>query len=229
MEDGTIPACAGQSSVVARANNRGGDHPRVCGAKQITLSAYIKKKGPSPRVRGKGLSNSVAIFSSGTIPACAGQSFCTPAFGTHYWDHPRVCGAKQITLSAYIKKKGPSPRVRGKEDITSRRARTPGPSPRVRGKAFSHRQSLHYRGTIPACAGQRSKSVAHRLLSRDHPRVCGAKPVIRVTDNYILGPSPRVRGKGLVGTSHNDELGTIPACAGQRLPDLLFYNPRRWF
>ena len=71
---GTIPACAGQSNSMNRAAMRGGDHPRVCGAKLWSPKGAPEVEGPSPRVRGKELPNPLGIVPIGTIPACAGQS-----------------------------------------------------------------------------------------------------------------------------------------------------------
>ena len=90
----------------------------------------------------------------GTIPACAGQTCRCPRCASGTRDHPRVCGADcpgRIVLHA---RKGPSPRVRGRLDN-----RVPG-----------HREQ----GTIPACAGQTSRSGCRPWTDWDHPRVCGA-------------------------------------------------------
>ena len=73
---GTIPACAGQSNSMNRAAMRGGDHPRVCGAKLWSPKGAPEVEGPSPRVRGKALEKTSSVATKR--------------------DHPRVCGAKAI-------------------------------------------------------------------------------------------------------------------------------------
>ena len=152
--------------------------------------------GPSPRVRGKDWTKSIPTHNSGTIPACAGQSHTCCSRRCRPRDHPRVCGAKIITrLAAELPQ---------------------GPSPRVRGKATKAICSAVAAGTIPACAGQSPVGIFAGTALGDHPRVCGAKSSSLRSNLMTWGPSPRVRGKGIVWLSRCPKNGTIPACAGQR-------------
>jgi len=59
---GTIPACAGETSISRLAAPPNMDHPRVCGG-----------DGPP-------------------IPTCAGETAGYPPEYLQEWDHPRVCG-----------------------------------------------------------------------------------------------------------------------------------------
>ena len=50
---GLIPACAGKTSLVTGAGDRGGAHPRVCGENLGEMFRSCSRLGSSPRVRGK--------------------------------------------------------------------------------------------------------------------------------------------------------------------------------
>ena len=88
--------------------------------------------------------------------------------------------------------------------------------PRVRGKAVAIFRQLHHGRITPACAG---KSHPHRSAQdrpRDHPRVCGEKPLQSSVNCTMEGSPPRMRGKGISrhGVTHNR--GITPAYAGKR-------------
>ena len=70
-----------------------------------------------------------------------------------------------------------------------------GSPPRMRGKGTQFLSNLRCVGITPACAG---KSLVRELLlivSRDHPRVCGEKPMPHSFVNHSTGSPPRMRGK----------------------------------
>ena len=90
-----------------------------------------------------------------------------------------------------------------------------GPSPRVRGKEQICQRYFPRTGTIPACAGQSPFPGWCGLVPSDHPRVCGAKKLGILIRPRWWGPSPRVRGKGASKRHSRSNRGTIPACAGQ--------------
>lgn len=50
---GITPACAGKSRIRPRTAAAFGDHPRVCGEKQVKVVEYHNKRGSPPRMRGK--------------------------------------------------------------------------------------------------------------------------------------------------------------------------------
>ena len=88
-----IPACAGNSEIMAWAKCHAPVHPRVCGElmpSRISRSYWI---GSSPRVRG----THVLTFSK-TIPESV---------------HPRVCGELTGLVNKLADNYGSSPRVRG--------------------------------------------------------------------------------------------------------------------
>ncbi len=221
---GTIPACAGSSSAAARSIVLPRDHPRVRGA---------GRDAPHPPARG------------GTIPACAGSSRQPTGTGRRGRDHPRVRGEQSAPVTSINQCKGPSPRARGAADGASGRPRDHvdhprvrgeqdvwggreqsrwGPSPRARGAARSAAARDDAPGTIPACAGSRDGEPEPAVGLWDHPRVRGEQWSRAEHPCGDLGPSPRARG-AVSGLAWAERIrGTIPACAGSRLPDLRVYQ-----
>src|SRR5690606_32800532 len=126
----------------------GRDHPRVRGEHLSHAAELLNERGPSPRARGahaqlKALGNGV-----GTIPACAGSTPRTRASVRPEGDHPRVRGEHVISENPDLFAGGPSPRARG------------APAPAQTAEVAA--------GTIPACAGSTSVSLATASSGRDH-------------------------------------------------------------
>ena len=146
-------------------------------------------------MRGKDNQKPQRKWSKGITPACAGKSHCFTSCIVLYWDHPRVCGEKDLCISTSHLLKGSPPRVRGKE---VRRAKHNG-----------------FGGITPACAGKRFSLSRRTAPDRDHPRVCGEKIIIVLTVRCILGSPPRVRGKVVMYRLVLHGFGITPACAGK--------------
>ena len=151
-----------------------------------------------PRVRGKVHPAHHAEQGDGITPAYAGKSRCNLPSTAPWKDHPRVCGEKPRIFFMSIRSAGSPPRMRGKG------------------------QPLYIvvseSGITPACAG---KSLVRELLlivSRDHPRVCGEKPMPHSFVNHSTGSPPRMRGKAEDTRSAGRTAGITPACAGKRRP-----------
>ena len=147
-----------------------------------------------------------AMFSAGSIPACAGEpgkGYCSTHLHRVY---PRVCGGTGIEAFATWMAQGLSPRVRGNRD---------------RGVRY-----LDGAGSIPACAGEPAYLSATRQFHRVYPRVCGGTRRMsyqRVNEN---GLSPRVRGNLSASTYDRAHTGSIPACAGE--PKCQHIRPRTY-
>ena len=77
-------------------------------------------------------------------------------------------------------------------------------------------------GLIPACAGKTLSAVVTVGQRWAHPRVCGENPDVELPFIYMLGSSPRVRGKPVRVLHADGGRGLIPACAGKTLNDLEF-------
>ena len=70
-------------------------------------------------------------------------------------------------------------------------------------------------GITPACAGRTSSSLAHFLLWRDHPRVCGKNKSTNTTKKKKRGSPPRVREEPYMAACTKSRSRITPACAGR--------------
>ena len=94
-----------------------------------------------------------------------------------------------------------------------------GLSPRVRGSPGQERIGRRPSGSIPACAGEPSAGARVPIRSRVYPRVCGGAHSTPRHRKPVRGLSPRVRGSHHPLHAHPEAVGSIPACAGEPLPD----------
>ena len=153
---GITPAYAGKSLWCAQGQAQERDHPRVCEEKNFLLLMTSRRSGSPPRVRGKGHVCHCSLVCCRITPACAGKSLLrvvgqcyepgiTPARAgkrtsdaagiAFWWDHPRVCGEKEVVVFPDFPGQGSPPRMRGKGTRP----------PFLRNGA----------GITPACAGKR--------------------------------------------------------------------------
>ena len=194
---GITPACAGKSLVRFKNGQITRDHPRVCGEKWLNFSRCSFIMGSPPRVRGKGFCSSALTSFFGITPACAGKRVSPLSRNRGHGDHPRVCGEKLAMLDEIYHAMGSPPRVRGK-----------GPPQLLR---------CGVKGITPACAGKSLTIQKMTTRSRDHPRVCGEKPVAMHSWTTTRGSPPRVRGKEINHFAQNCAKRITPACAGKRI------------
>ena len=171
------------------------DHPRVCGEKLTFPLQSAHRLGSPPRVRGKVNTQFAELKEQGITPACAGKSWTGSRASRIVWDHPRVCGEKQYPGFSGKSLMGSPPRVRGK-----------GPFRQGRG---------WLQGITPACAGKSRRRKSGSAQKRDHPRVCGEKPLVADAIKGYAGSPPRVRGKELNDVFKIIHHGITPACAGK--------------
>ena len=204
---GSIPACAGEPRIRRRRRARCRVYPRVCGG---TAGAEVRPssaRGLSPRVRGNHVGVEADADLDGSIPACAGEppAARTPPSAARVY--PRVCGGTGV--------------------VGARRSRPRGLSPRVRGNRAGDPAPRRGRGSIPACAGEPAASRSSRRRDRVYPRVCGGTWLGWRGGDCAEGLSPRVRGNRARAGSRAEQIGSIPACAGEpRLPMPLNSRPR---
>ena len=109
------PACAGKSVLFNIYQVIAEDHPRVCGEKARTLIVQDEPQGSPPRVRGKAALWRVSRPLFRITPACAGKSAKAERTSRCSWDHPRVCGEKDLVSRQLHFSTGSPPRVRGKD------------------------------------------------------------------------------------------------------------------
>ena len=195
LRRGSIPACAGKPRSHRHQGYRVRVHPRVCGEARVGRVVQQPLDGPSPRVRGSRSCQPRDRVSPRSIPACAGKPRTSRTRNHRCRVHPRVCGEAVDQLLKLELDRGPSPRVRGSQDGSSK------PS--------------YSEGSIPACAGKPTRGGRSRSGPGVHPRVCGEARKISAEEARGEGPSPRVRGSRLDHQHLLRFLGSIPACAGK--------------
>ena len=111
---GITPAYAGKSSLECFAHACHGDHPRVCGEKQVFFAFFVFGPGSPPRMRGKVVSTPASSTALRITPAYAGKSILPSATRWPRKDHPRVCGEKNCSEKSWATSQGSPPRMRGK-------------------------------------------------------------------------------------------------------------------
>ncbi len=198
---GTIPAGAGSSDGLVAGAAVARDHPRGCGEQASSGTCPKVGSGPSPRVRGAARRTGPRPVAAGTIPAGAGSRPARWARRRTPRDHPRGCGEQARRRSG------------GQGNA--------GPSPRVRGAVKSRTEDAALAGTIPAGAGSSSAVHPPPAPRGDHPRGCGEQRTVRTATALPPGPSPRVRGAGILRRRRRPRGGTIPAGAGSSFAVLL--------
>ncbi len=138
IEDGarSIPACAGEPTPDLVGDLWGQVYPRVCGGTGTNRYTCKEPNGLSPRVRGNRPRFGKQYSKIGSIPACAGEPIGGCMSAREPSVYPRVCG--------------------GTEQGNPTRNTCGGLSPRVRGNLCEAKHMIERRGSIPACAGERS-------------------------------------------------------------------------
>ena len=152
-------------------------------------------------MRGKGGHSDKGQGCCRITPAYAGKRVSIPLYRRSRKDHPRLCGEKLSGKFVIICLTGSPPPMRGKE----------------------YNDTLFdacYRIT-PAYAGKRlDRSPAHSQ-TRDHPRLCGEKPVTTSQTILILGSPPPMRGKEKRRIRIHRCVRITPAYAGKSLRSFL--------
>ena len=194
VQTGIIPAYAGNTADHAHDARHHGDHPRVCGEHTGGTYSWRRSLGSSPRMRGTRLDGYRANTGIGIIPAYAGNTSVPSPIVRDWRDHPRVCG-EHVSSS-------PQRRI------------PPGSSPRMRGTPRGECDRCHFRGIIPAYAGNTSTCTSRGVMRGDHPRACGEHPFRRCKSVTLTGSSPRMRGTQKRRGMLRRQDGIIPAYAG---------------
>ena len=115
---GSIPARAGETTVLTMARPKARVHPRACGGNPNVSGRAQSSHGPSPRVRGKHHGpKRPSQHPHGPSPRVRGKRKSRSAFVRSDQVHPRACGGNDIAYIGKTGDQGPSPRVRGKPGV----------------------------------------------------------------------------------------------------------------
>ena len=102
-----------------------------------------------------------------------------------------------------------------------------GLSPRVRGNPELQREYVHWRWSIPACAGEPSAWPPRPAFPMVYPRVCGGTSVSDLRPEQTQGLSPRVRGNQSDIHRRHHWPRSIPACAGEPDASVAWWSASR--
>ena len=150
---GSIPAGAGEPDSTVGTLGFPGVYPRGCGGTAHSCLDLQPSSGLSPRVRGNHWHSDGELSHFGSIPAGAGEP-SPETFGCATQEvYPRGCGGTLYDARDRAKALGLSPRVRGNHLVAD--------------------GLLGARGSIPAGAGEPSRSRATCQGWRVYPRGCG--------------------------------------------------------
>ena len=150
-----------------------------------------------PHMRGKERGSTSRQRRKGITPAHAGKSPAMSPGHITLRDHPRTCGEKGISDFSGNYEDGSPPHMRGKALF-----RVFGP------------QMLRI---TPAHAGKRLSMALFTFPLKDHPRTCGEKTEIDITEWPQNGSPPHMRGKERPYEKQRRRNGITPAHAGKRL------------
>ena len=173
-------------------------YPRVGGGNSSAPTPNLKRRGLSPRGRGK---HGLVKFGGDilrSIPAWAGETRLCALHERRQWVYPRVGG--------------------GNHKINFWATEPGGLSPRGRGKPTGGATYRYTYRSIPAWAGE---TLAHMLKEPSdevYPRVGGGNTYSATADNGLQGLSPRGRGKLLLNSAGQSPAWSIPAWAGETTP-----------
>ncbi len=232
---GPSPRARGARDIPVEVQPNGGTIPACAGSTSIALTAEDLPAGPSPRARGAPGELGGPVSGHGTIPACVGSTNAAPLLVSVAEDHPRVRGEHGSLAEPDRTNAGPSPRARGapagidgqaqlggtipacagSTRASRANARVLRDHPRVRGEHLNWLGVMFWpRGPSPRARGALATRAAHTPGQGTIPACAGSTPRYLRNGARGRGPSPRARGApqsegGCVGG-----VGTIPACAG---------------
>ena len=117
-----IPARAGKTKRVDELSQPLRAHPRAGGENATREYASACQLGSSPRGRGKPIATHVDMTTPRLIPARAGKTARPPRSGYCLPAHPRAGGENEGQGHCLIRRRGSSPRGRGKRSRRCRQA-----------------------------------------------------------------------------------------------------------
>ena len=186
---GLIPAHAGKTTNVRRANRSRPAHPRSRGENEAGDEKGSTFDGSSPLTRGKRLLQVGGGTDGRLIPAHAGKT--APNGIKNFADgaHPRSRGENAIVVGMVREGMGSSPLTRGKLEWRGEDARALRLIPAHAGKTSVHRRCVRHTWAHPRSRGENGR----RCIVRD----------------FEAGSSPLTRGKRFLTCAFIAQIGQI--------------------
>ena len=192
---GSIPAWAGEPSIVFTARVCPGVDPRVGGGARRSPLRPLHPRGRSPRGRGSHVRSAFDVAAAGSIPAWAGEPEPKPGWARRARVDPRVGGGASGGAKQKERRRGRSPRGRGSRD-----------------KVIVKQRGL---GSIPAWAGEPRADQGFVEACGVDPRVGGGASPKQAKSTGLSGRSPRGRGSLVEFPVGEFRQRSIPAWAGE--------------
>ena len=176
----SIPAWAGETHPDAGCGQPHAVYPRVGGGNRRHAHAGGRDDGLSPRGRGKLGVDDTPLANARSIPAWAGETGARS--GGYYFAavYPRVGGGNDRTELAEPYARKVYPRVGGgNAHVYAANRKRRGLSPRGRGKRNANARRTSGKRSIPAWAGETMRWAILRAPSKVYPRVGGGNAQLR--------------------------------------------------
>ena len=156
--DGSIPARAGEPRRTSSGHPLRRVYPRACGGTLVGALIGQTIEGLSPRVRGNRLPVAGVGLDPRSIPARAGEPSQPSLVGLFKRVYPRACGGTRGPRRASGRSKVYPRACGGTTRINADAAEVAGLSPRVRGNLVQPLDHAQISGSIPARAGEPSRT-----------------------------------------------------------------------
>ena len=174
VENGLIPARAGNTSSPSMSSGMLRAHPRSRGEHVFLINCSSDGMGSSPLARGTPSPPPRYAPRLGLIPARAGNTSCAVNGGQRFGAHPRSRGEHMFPSTVTV------------EDM--------GSSPLARGTLSARILTLRRRGLIPARAGNTLWAGQASTALGAHPRSRGEHLFCCIQFYLLVGSSPLARG-----------------------------------
>ena len=171
---GITPAYAGKRMQCNQAILHVWDHPRLCGEKASCSSQKQQTIGSPPPMRGKDGAITVVWEYFRITPAYAGKRQACPHTCGSRWDHPRLCGEKQVRKASCTAVLGSPPPMRGKVLLGFRCRFLRRITPAYAGKSsFEQFRIFCVKGSPPPMRGKANALPSFKLVARITPAYAG--------------------------------------------------------
>ena len=204
-------ACGGTTAGTIWPWPPGGLSPRVRG-NRLAISD-VQQAGLSPRVRGNRMFSGRTVARS--IPARAGEPWCSLPPRCRRRVYPRACGGTGIDDDTNLPFMGLSPRVRGNRKAAHCHQLRDGSIPARAGNLSYPSGGVFFYRSIPARAGEPCRPRPVCASGQVYPRACGGTLPSNNWPTTCGGLSPRVRGNHCAFSAGHQRHGSIPARAGE--------------